>query len=301
VFNLIKPYIKLFLLTLAVLLLPVSSAFSQNALDLDLNLQLRNKSEFAPMPKSGEFNISLDSQLFDQNLPARQIADVKLEEPASESLIEEPFSLSTVDSMSFIDNNQRFKPGVDEDLKLVSSSLSKDAQDERRFSSTLTLTTGYNDLDLLNAERNELRLEKRMGKFKILGEFEKRDITRIPVPVNNRNGNFSTNANTPLIRGSVINNPINENDQQNKNTALASRYYLEAVYNFQPKVQGKVSYKRSMIDTIESEEELQVEGIVEANRNILIKAGYNNETRPEINEPKATKDSKVWTEFILKF
>ncbi|MDN5279748.1 MAG: hypothetical protein PWR01_3713 [Clostridiales bacterium] len=297
----IKPYIKLFLLTLAVLLLPVSSAFSQNALDLDLNLQLRNKSEFAPMPKSGEFNISLDSQLFDQNLPARQIADVKLEEPASESLIEEPFSLSTVDSMSFIDNNQRFKPGVDEDLKLVSSSLSKDAQDERRFSSTLTLTTGYNDLDLLNAERNELRLEKRMGKFKILGEFEKRDITRIPVPVNNRNGNFSTNANTPLIRGSVINNPINENDQQNKNTALASRYYLEAVYNFQPKVQGKVSYKRSMIDTIESEEELQVEGIVEANRNILIKAGYNNETRPEINEPKATKDSKVWTEFILKF
>lgn len=253
------------------------------------------------MPKSGEFNISLDSQLFDQNLPARQIADVKLEEPASESLIEEPFSLSTVDSMSFIDNNQRFKPGVDEDLKLVSSSLSKDAQDERRFSSTLTLTTGYNDLDLLNAERNELRLEKRMGKFKILGEFEKRDITRIPVPVTNRNGNFSANANTPLIRGSVINNPINENDQQNKNTALASRYYLEAVYNFQPKVQGKVSYKRSMIDTIESEEELQVEGIVEANRNILIKAGYNNETRPEINEPKATKDSKVWTEFILKF
>jgi hypothetical protein len=56
-----------------------------------------------------------------------------------------------------------------------------------------------------------------------------------------------------------------------------------------------------MVDTIDSEEKLEFEGVVEANRNVLIKAGYNNETRPEVNEPKATKDSKVWTEFILKF
>jgi hypothetical protein len=56
-----------------------------------------------------------------------------------------------------------------------------------------------------------------------------------------------------------------------------------------------------MVDSLQAREELQVEGVVETGRDVLIKAGYNNETRPEINEPKATKDSKVWTEFILKF
>ncbi|MFZ5950441.1 MAG: hypothetical protein ACOYXC_07035 [Candidatus Rifleibacteriota bacterium] len=270
------PYNR-FLVMLAILFLPAFSVVAQQ--DLKLNLKNKTSSKFVPAPRSGEFKLSLDSQLLETNLSTPEIDDQSITSIEAPALDLKRFNL--------IDG---FTPEV--------SGSNSDAED-RRFSSTLTLTTGYSDLAAEDPELNRLRLEKQLGKFKILGEIEQQRITRIPLP--EKSPGFSASANTALTRASIINSGMDDNDAQNKTSALASRYYLEAIYSFKPTVQGKLSYRRSMIDTIESEEELQFEGIVEANRNIMIKAGYNNETRPEVNEPKATKDSKVWTEFILKF
>ncbi len=270
------PY-KRVLLMLATIFLPALCAVAQQ--DLKLNLKNKTRSKFVPAPRSGEFKLSLDSQLLETNLAALGIDGRNITSIAAPTLDLKRFNLV-----------EGFTPEVYND---------NSANEERRFSSTLTLTTGYSDLSVEDPELNRLRIEKQLGKFKILGEIEQQRITRIPLP--EKSPGFSANANTALTRASIVNSDLADSSTQNKTSALASRYYLEAIYNFKPTVQGKLSYRRSMIDTIESEEELQFEGIVEANRNIMIKAGYNNETRPEVNEPKATKDSKVWTEFILKF
>ncbi|GAB4277377.1 MAG: hypothetical protein Kow0029_19990 [Candidatus Rifleibacteriota bacterium] len=287
-----KRYTKHVLSLLAIFVLSTAVLVAQNSLDLDL--KLRNENKITPIPKSGEFSLSLDSQMFDRKLLLKGISDLELEKPATEvDTIVNSNSLLQVGAIP-----ETTEIAKEPELNLLSSKLPQ----ERNFSSTLTLTTGYNEdsPNLIDNSNNRLKLEKQMGKFKIFGEFEQRKIARIPIPENNQQSGFSANAGTPIIRASVV-SPKSEIDEKNKNSALASRYYLEAVYSFKPAFQGKVSYKRSMVDTIDSEEKLQVEGIVEANRNLLIKAGYNNETRPEVNEPKATKNSKVWTEFILKF
>jgi len=275
-------YIKRFATGLTIFLLSGFFAFAQDGMELKL------KHGNAPIPKSGEFSLSLDSQLFDSPLSGSSISrQVRL----GTSLDDVSAGLE-LESLK-LPLELQSQPVISEEVTI--SSLAE----ERRFPSTLTLTTGYSQLSPVENRNEGLRLEKKLGKFKILGEFEKQTITRIPLPQSSPS--FSANANSSVTRASLLNAPVPENDPQSKNSALASRYYLEAIYSFKPSIQGKLSYRRSMIDTIESEEELQVEGIVEANRNVLIKAGYNNETRPEVNEPKATKDSKVWTEFILKF
>lgn len=280
-------YIKCFVASLAIFILSGGSLSAQKT--IDLNLKLKHSDNKAPMPRSGEFNLSLDSQLFE-----RSLLDESLEKPDTTLTgLESQKENAELELHNFSDPLAAFpraEPDFDESL----------AASSRNFSSTLTLTNGYSQLSLNENSNESLRLEKKLGKFKILGEFEQQTITRIPLPEGNTTS-FIANANQPLTRASLINSPSAETDLQSKNSALASRYYLEAVYSFKPTVQGKLSYRRSMVDTIESEEKLQFEGVVEANRNVLIKAGFNNETRPEVNEPKATKDSKVWTEFILKF
>jgi hypothetical protein len=174
--------------------------------------------------------------------------------------------------------------------------------------STLTLTTDYlsNSIGIDgNKSPGNLSMKKKIGKWAVYGEFERKKLIPIlmPSPLSDLQlktlGSIRDNSssNKSISAGNTQEKP----NQSDKNSALSSRYYLEAVYNFLPTVKGKLSYKRSMIDTYDSEEKLQVEGIVEANKNMLIKAGYNNESRPEVNEPKSTNDSKVWTEFILKF
>lgn len=286
VFSVKTRYIKRFLTGLTIFLLSGFSVMAQSS--IDLNLKLKNSNRFEPIPRSGEFSLSLDSQLFERSLIDEDLTPLTDENSA-------PDVLSDSDRLDVLNLSEDFSEKANQQ-----NTRAEDYSDEdKNFSSTLTLTTGYSQLSLSENNPEGLRLEKKLGKFKILGEFAQQTITRIPLP--QESGSFSSNANNPLTRASLINTPSLESDLQSKNSALASRYYLEAIYSFKPSVQGKLSYRRSMVDTIESEEKLQFEGIVEANRNVLIKAGYNNETRPEVNEPKATKDSKVWTEFILKF
>lgn len=278
-------YIKRFLAGLTIFLLSGFSVAAQSS--IDLNLKLKNSDRFAPIPRSGEFSLSLDSQLFERSLIDEDL--IPLSDDSASDVLN---SSARLDALNLSED-------FSEKASRQNTRDGAYSGEDKNFSSTLTLTTGYSQLSLGENNPEGLRLEKKLGKFKILGEFAQQTITRIPLP--QESGSFSSNASNPLNRASLINTPSLESDLQSKNSALASRYYLEAIYSFKPSVQGKLSYRRSMVDTIESEEKLQFEGIVEANRNVLIKAGYNNETRPEVNEPKATKDSKVWTEFILKF
>ena len=282
-----KLYTTRILFLLAMLCFLASNVFAQQNLELDL--KLKNKNLLPPAPESGEFNLSLASQMFESQISN----DTEDTEP-----------IRFVSAISDIEFNENLKSNseaeelftrLDPDVIQFADPIESD-----EFASTLTLNNGYNT-QTLRSNSDSLSIEKRMGKFKLLGKYEQKAITRIPVSSNRSNSGYTNLTGENRLRGSIISPSDNPDTPQNRSSALASKYYLEAVYSFQPKVQGKVSYRRSMIDSLQAREELQVEGVVETGKDVLIKAGYNNETRPEINEPKATKDSKVWTEFILKF
>lgn len=265
---------------------PYSFAQISDKLDLQLNRNQSNRSRKVPVPRSGEFKLSLGSQMFDPEYSATGLSALEL------SGVNREEGLSAIDEEVFYRNTEA--PG---ELKFHTR-LSKD---KKRFGPTITLNNSYTDVaNGPDAAASEgLVISGESGRLKVYGEFEKVVVQQLPPiePVI-----FGESGKTSALRGSMTGSENSDNSEPtDKNSAMASRYYLEAVYSFKPTLKGKVSFKRSMIDTFESEEKLQVEGIVEANRNVLIKAGYNNEVRPEITEPRSSKDTKVWTEFILKF
>jgi hypothetical protein len=288
-------YKVLLFLVLAALWSAVSVVYAQNPLTFDLRMDNPK-----PISKtdSEEFSLSLDSQLFVANLlvgdlEENKVENIEITDEEVQKLVLKPDvsvdpSLDTELDTSVLVKEPRFAlKGIDP----------KTGMTRQSYVPTLTLTTGYDGLSLVEDSEEGLQLEKKMGKFKIFGKYEQKIITKIPLPEERSSENYSE------LRGSSFSNYELSGfaSEQDKLSALASRYYLEATYSFKPSLTGRIAYKRSMVDTIDSEEKLEFEGVVEANRNVLIKAGYNNETRPEVNEPKATKDSKVWTEFILKF
>lgn len=282
-----KLYITKVLLMLVAFSFLTGGVFAQQKLELDL--KLNDSNALPPAPESGEFNLSLASQMFETSIDkdTSQTEPIRFVSAISDIEISDNLESNSKSEELFT----RLDPEVIQFINPMES---------EEFASTLTLNNGYSNQPMIN-NADSLKIEKRMGKFKLLGKYEQKAITRIPVPVNNSNNGYPNLNGENRVRGSIISQPDNQDTPQNRSSALASKYYLEAVYSFQPKVQGKVSYRRSMVDSLQAREELQVEGVVETGRDVLIKAGYNNETRPEINEPKATKDSKVWTEFILKF
>ncbi|HAE39648.1 MAG TPA: hypothetical protein DCG57_13580 [Candidatus Riflebacteria bacterium] len=289
---------KINLLVFAVvlaLLMPAELLYAQKIDDLSLHLNRSPGStrhrKSKPVPGNGEFKLSLGSQLFAEEEILRPT-----EKPTSEiSRIEivETFS-------DFGESNaSRLQLRPPAQLKLRASRTTE----QRRFAPTITLSSSYEDNSIgpNDPSANSLSIGGETGRLSVYGQFEQQHITTFSAQSNEA---FSNPANGNAIRASVVENE--NGGQQNpepheKSAALASRYYLEAVYSFKPTLKGKVSFKRSMIDTYESEEKLQVEGIVDANQNIQIKAGYKNEVRPEVTDTKSSKDTKVWTEFILKF
>lgn len=276
VFNCLRK--RVFHAALAVMLL-ASSAFAQTSSDISLNLQHKHSDKNIRMPRNGEFRLSLDSQMFNPDNSATDELQGRFTSSFSE--------LSPGNTRPFSNNTT---------LQLKSSKN----RTRKQLSPVITLNNSYEDnsIGFNDSASSGLAIAGGNSRLQIYGEFEQRHTPQFQILQSN-----TERIDTP-IRASV--NEIKQaNGEQNeihdKNAALASRYYLEAVYSFKPTLKGKVSFKRSMIDTFESEEKLQVEGIVEANRNVLIKAGYNNEVRPEVTEPRSSNDTKVWTEFILKF
>lgn len=277
--------IQVVLLALAILLLgPV--CYAQNADNIDKQLNRDKKLRHSTIPRSGEFKLSLGSQLFTSVKP------VVIPGTERNDIITDFADLSD----NSLSRNSSFST-TNTDLRLKSSRTIS----QKRFVPVITLNNSYEDnaIDLNDSASSGLAIAGEKGRLQVYGEFEQKQRTQIPV-----SNPISVSKSVAGIRASVIEPSIPEKEQSDpheNNAALSSQYYLEAIYSFKPTLKGKVSFKRSMIDTFESEEKLQVEGIVEANRNVLIKAGYNNEVRPEVTEPKSSKDTKVWTEFILKF
>lgn len=260
-------------------------------LNLQLNRSPNRYHKSRPVPGNGEFKLSLGSQLFAEEDSTRPI-----EQPAKEiSRIEIAETFSDFGESSA----NRMQLDTPAQLKLRAPRTTE----QRRFAPTITLSSAYEDNSIgpNDPTASGLSIGREAGRLSVYGEFEQQHMTTFNAQSNVSFGN-QTNGNA--IRASVIeseNSGQEKPEPHEKSAALASRYYLEAVYSFKPTLKGKVSFKRSMIDTFESEEKLQVEGIVEANQNVLIKAGYNNEVRPEVTDTKSSKDTKVWTEFILKF
>ncbi|PKL50171.1 MAG: hypothetical protein CVV42_04060 [Candidatus Riflebacteria bacterium HGW-Riflebacteria-2] len=262
-----------------------------DSLDLQLNHAAGRQRRPATVPDNGEFKLSLGSQLFNEP----EITLPVTSDDGEITRIEIAETFSDIGSI----NIDRLKPAAPAQLTLRSSKLSE----HQRFAPTITLSSAYEDnaIGLNDPAAESLSIRSESGRLRIYGELEQQRITPLAPK---STGGFGENGSQRTLRASVT---AKENDGQQKlepheaSAALASRYYLEAVYSFKPTLKGKVSFRRSMIDTFESEEKLQVEGIVEANQNIQIKAGYNNEVRPEVTDTKSSKDTKVWTEFILKF
>ena len=260
-------------------------------LDLQLNHTSAKKNKTVPVPGNGEFKLSLGSQLFaeeDNSL-------TKSGSAADASRIEIAANFSDFASVGI----NRIQTPNPVQLKLRTASQ----KDKRRFSPTITLSSAYEDNSIGPNEQSaeSLSFGGTSGRLSVYGQFEQQHMTTFTTA---ESGGFERAGSGNAIRASVVEREDSSQktpEPYEKSAALASRYYLEAIYSFKPTLKGKVSFKRSMIDTYESEEKLQVEGIVDANRNMQIKAGYNNEVRPEATDTKSSKDTKVWTEFILKF
>lgn len=280
---------------LLALLLPAGSLFAQKLenLDLQLNHGLNRQRKSATVPSRSEFKLSLGSQLFDEDDTIS--GDYQLAPELSRIETAEIYS----DFASIEVDRSPIRVETSPQLRLRTSRPAE----QQRFAPTITLSSSYEDnsIGFTDPSAESLSISGNTGKLRIYGEFEQQ---RVMTAMPQRGDAFSTPAVDRAIRASIV---ANENNGQRsletheKSDALASRYYLEAVYSFKPTLKGKISFRRSMIDTYESEEKLQLEGIVEANQNVLIKAGYKNEVRPEATDTKSSNDTKVWTEFILKF
>ena len=227
-----------------------------------------------------EFRLSLGSQMFGEDNSTSP-------QPQSGNRFSEAISFSGYQ------NNQAVTFADRAGLRLRSS-----RNGQKKLSPVITLNNSYesNAIGFNDSASSGLSITGTNGRLQIYGEYEQKHTPQIT---------FSKNiSGAGTLRGSAV-TPVpgtpDQPESHEKAAALASRYYLEAIYSFKPTLKGKVSFKRSMIDTFESEEKLQVEGIVDATSNVQIKAGFDNEVRPEVTEPGSNKDTKVWTEFILKF
>ncbi|KAF1082563.1 MAG: hypothetical protein GQF41_1284 [Candidatus Rifleibacterium amylolyticum] len=280
-------------LVLLAVLLPANFAYAQKIENLDLQLSHSKGKPARPaaVPGNGEFKLSLGSQLFSE--PDSKISVSESNNEITRIEVAETFSdLGTIDITPA-------RTVVPTQLTLRSSRLGE----QQKFAPTITLSSAYEDNSIgpNDPAAESLSIRGGSGRLRLYGELEQQRITPLASPII---GSFGETGSQRTLRASVnANNKSGEQkpEPHESSTALASRYYLEAVYSFKPTLKGKVSFRRSMIDTFESEEKLQVEGIVDANQNIQIKAGYNNEVRPEVTDTKSSKDTKVWTEFILKF
>ncbi len=269
------------LIALAAVML-ASEVVAQTPAGIDMHIKRARELKHSTIPKNGEYKLSLGSQMFSED--------------AQNFILNQPQGQSR-----FMPDNNPAEEGNDSAAFSNSSSLRLRSLrgNSKRLSPVITLNNSYEDnaIGLNDSDASGLAITGGNRRLQVYGEYEQRQTPQLR-PVYPETSRLATS-----LRASTISSTpgTDETNTYDRNSALASRYYLEAIYSFKPTIKGKVSFKRSMIDTFESEEKLQVEGIVDANSDIQIKAGYNNEVRPEITEPRSNNDTKVWTEFILKF
>ena len=268
-------------MTLAAVML-AGEAVAQTPARIDLHLKRSRELKHSTIPKNGEYKLSLGSQMFAEEPP-----NFILNQNQGQSRFSPDGTPAEDSGDSAVFSNRS-------NLRLRSQ-----RGNSKRLSPVITLNNSYeeNAVGLNDSDASGLAIAGGNRRLQVYGEYDQRQTPQI------RPSYPEISRSASNLRASILSTTpgTEQTTAYNRNSALASRYYLEAIYSFKPTVKGKVSFKRSMIDTFESEEKLQVEGIVDANSDIQIKAGYNNEVRPEVTEPRSNNDTKVWTEFILKF
>ena len=273
--NKMKKSIKNLLLVIVLSLManvPYSYAQSletlDNISDFKLNSEIENSKDINSASSksdlfSSEFNLSLGSQI----LGYQNVGKVFPSEAEHIDTGFKGFALSNNFTDSVKDNNNQ------NDLKSV-----------------ITLNSSYEDnaIGFGDSSASSFSLSGRTGKLSLYGEYNKSNLTI-------GSGNQQSVSSSPVRASSM-----NSSEDGSNPSLISSDYYLEAVYSFKPTLKGKVAFKKTVMDTFDLKENVEVEGIVEATSDVSIKAGYSNENRPEV-EKKSSKEQKVWTEFILKF
>ena len=254
--------------------LPISYAQSLEPIsDFKLNSEIDSTEELDSVTTSSdlfknEFNLSLGSQMLDYQNSSKVF-------PSEAEHIDTGFS------------------GLNLNIDF-SDKLNKTNQHD--FASVITLNNSYvdNAIGFGDSSAPSLSISGQRGRLSLYGEYNQSNIA-----IGSGDGQANMGANS-FVRASTNNITKSSVDDSLISSTVSSDYYLEAVYSFKPSLKGKVAFKKSVIDTFDLKENVEVEGIVEATSDVSIKAGYSNESHPEI-EKKSSKEQKVWTEFILKF
>ena len=252
-----------------------------------------------------------------QNIDVDEISDFKLNTTAEETsnsvvipdkaeLLKGEFNLSLGSQMLSYQNTSKIFPsdaehietgfeGFDSKIEFDDSVVKLNPNSQRDFMPVITLNNSYEDnaIGFNDSGNSSLSLSGKTGRLSIYGEYNQSNLA-IGSGIQN-----SENI-VPSARASIGNVTTTSVETNVNPTKISSDYYLEAVYSFKPTLKGKVAFKKTVIDTFDLKENVEVEGIVDASSDVSIKAGYSNENRSEI-ESKTPKEKKVWTEFILKF
>lgn len=104
----------------------------------------------------------------------------------------------------------------------------------------------------------------------------------------------------------LVHTKISSNANSNPfSKILLEKFQMEAIYRVLPSIYGRLIYNyfsNLTLNKFENHENIQIEGVVETNKGIEIKAGFKN----KLNKDKSIStslqdDNRVWTEFIVKF
>lgn len=245
-----------------------------NEFKLNGNIAVEEKILNTNKEIANEYKLSLGSQMLNYQNPSRVY-------PSEAKHIETGFKgLTTTDSVEevIVKDTPAFEIG-----------------------SVITLNNSYEDnsIGYNDSSITGISFTTKTGRFDLRGSYSQ---SNMPMSLASSEPSASGSEVAASVRASMGSelSPSTSSPKESVEASLASDYYLEAVYNFKPTLKGKVAFKKSMIDTFDSKENVEVEGIVDATSDVSIKAGYSEENRPEI-ETKNSKEKKVWTEFILKF
>lgn len=218
----------------------------------------------------GEFNLSLGSQILSYQNTSKIF-------PSDAEHIETGFE------------------GFNSKIEFDDSVVKLNPNSQRDFMPVITLNNSYEDnaIGFNDSGNSSLSLSGKTGRLSFYGEYNQSNLAIGSGMQNSENIMSSARASIGNVTTTSVETNVNP-------TKISSDYYLEAVYSFKPTLKGKVAFKKTVIDTFDLKENVEVEGIVDASSDVSIKAGYSNENRSEI-ESKTPKEKKVWTEFILKF
>lgn len=245
-----------------------------NEFKLNGNIAVEEKILNTNKEIANEYKLSLGSQMLNYQNPSRVY-------PSEAKHIETGFKgLTTTDSVEEV---------IVKDTPVF------------EIGSVITLNNSYEDnsIGYNDSSITGISFTTKTGRFDLRGSYSQ---SNMPMSLANSEPSASGSEVAASARASMGSelSPSTSSPKESVEASLASDYYLEAVYNFKPTLKGKVAFKKSMIDTFDSKENVEVEGIVDATSDVSIKAGYSEENRSEV-ETKNSREKKVWTEFILKF